>query len=422
MLFNIFGSETRATPTTLENPRVSLSDPVAFDAAFGGARSNLHNISVSEDAALGIPAVWQAVNIIASTIASLPFHLYTSKGDKVEKKTRDPLYRVVHDQANDVDTSMRWRKWLVSRLVLTGRPISLILHDGAGRVAGFLPLDNVIVERRIVNNRPQQIYKCGSTVYEAWQVLDFTLLPKPCGIDHYSPLELNRNAIAGVIAAEQFASTLFANGGVPPLVMTGPPQSPGASARAAADVYENLASTNAKRNRNILTLPSGFDLKAVGLDPEKQELLALRQWQITEVARIFNVPPVMLHDLSKGTYSNTEQQNLAFAQHTIAPLCKLIEQEMNSKLFATRNKSDYVEFDMNGLMRGDYQSRMEGNARAVFAAIRTPNEVRAMDNLAPLEGGDKLYIQSATVPIESVNKPQAVAPEAPEAPTPPVVE
>jgi HK97 family phage portal protein len=175
---------------------------------------------------------------------------------------------------------------------------------------------------------------------------------------------------------------------------------------------------NRSRQRKILPIPTGFELKPIGIDPSKQQLIELRQWMISEASRIMNIAPAMLHDLTNGTYSNFEQQSLNYAKMTIAPLTELIEQELNSKLFGERNKSDYVEFNMDGLQRGDFLSRMEGSAKAVFAGIRTPNEIRALDNLAPLEGGDKLYMQGANMPLDQLGKMQALA--LPEPVEPPV--
>jgi HK97 family phage portal protein len=410
MNFGLLGSGTRALPTSLEDPRVSLSDPIAFNELFGGT-SNIGGEAVNEDAAMGVTAIWQAINCIAGTIAHLPLHLYTiDKEGNASKKTKDPLYRVVHDRANEVHTAFQFWKWVVTRLQLEGRAIAILLHDQITRVQGFLPVpaSEVSITQVIKDKKLTRTYTHKGVIYEPWQVLDFALNLKSDGVTHYNPVHENRNAISLIIAAERYSATLFANGGIPPLTLEGPPMSAAASARATTDFEEALRG-NRSRNRKILNIPTNFKLSPLGLDPSKQQVIELRKWQVSEVSRIFNIAPAMLHDLTTGTYSNVEQQNLSFAQHTIAPIIELIEQELNAKLFGERNKSDYVEFNMDGLQRGDFLSRMEGSARAVNSGIRTPNEIRAYDNLAPLPGGDKLYIQGATVPLENAGK---VAPAA----------
>jgi HK97 family phage portal protein len=148
-------------------------------------------------------------------------------------------------------------------------------------------------------------------------------------------------------------------------------------------------------------------------------MIELRRFQISEASRIFNVAPALLFDLSTGTYSNVEQQSLSFATQTITPLVKLIEQELNLKLFGgnpntRQNTVNYVEFNVDALVRGDLKSRMEALARSVNAALLTPDEARALDNRPAMPGGDRLYIQGATVPLEDAGKTVPATNPAPE--------
>lgn len=408
MDFGLFGREKRATASTLENPSISLNDPVAFAEMFG-ARDSITGESVTADTAMQVSAVWQAVNCIAGTIAQLPLHLYTSDaGGIVVKKTKDTLYRVVHDRANDIHTAYAFWKWVATGLLLDGRSLAIIVRDRSQRVVGFLPLNlsEVTIKQKVRGGKLERSYTHDNIVYQSSDILDFALSLKADGVSHYNPIEQNRNTIALIIAAERFSATLFANGGVPPLTLTGPAMSPAAAARANSDIEEQLRG-NRSRQRKVLPIPTGFELKPIGIDPQRFELIDLRRWLITEVSRIFNLAPAMLHDLTSGTYSNFEQQSLNFAKMTIAPLTELIEQEMNSKLFGARNTCDYVEFNLDGLQRGDFLSRMGGSAKAVQAGIRTPNEIRALDNLPPLEGGDKLYMQGANVPLDKIGEAKA---------------
>jgi HK97 family phage portal protein len=403
MLFGLFG-ESRS----LNNPSVPLSDGAAYESTFGSGAISAAGEAVNETTALGVPAVWQAVRCIAGTIAHLPFNLFRTTAKGTEKATRDPLYRIIHDRANDVHTSFMWRKWMVSRLLIEGRSISLIVHDVSDRVRGIVPLDvkSVTIKQTLTaDKRLVRQYEVGGYTYEAWQILDFVLFPKSDGLGHYNPITMNKTALGLVIAAEHYASSLFAGGGIPPLQLKRPPTDAPMSVSNAARASDDMAAAikvGRANQRNILPVPSGFELTPIGFEPAKQQMIELRQFQISEVSRIFNIAPAMLHDLSTGTYSNVEQQNLNFAQHTITPLVKLIEQEMNSKLFGDRNTKNYVEFNLDGLQRGDYLSRMEGTARAIGVGLMTPNEGRALDNRPPLDGGDDLMMQSATLPIMSL--------------------
>ena len=380
---------------------------------FGDGRRAFSGDFVSEETALGVPAIWAAVNVISGTIAHLPLHLYRNTENGPEKVTGDPLYRLVHDAPNDSQTSYTWRKWTLTRMLLGGRSISQIVRNRAGRVMSIIPIapDSFSVEQRISpEGRMTRVYRINGHELKSSDVLDFPWLLKSNGLDHYCPIDANRDAIGLMIAAQKYAGGLLENGGVPPMTLSGPMSSPQASERASNDIQSALSS-NANRKRKILPIPTGFDLKALGFDPASQQLIELRRFMISEAGRIFNVAPAMIHDLSTGTYSNVEQQNLNFAQHTIVPLVELIEQEMNAKLFGNRNSTNFVEFNLDGLQRGDFLSRMNGLARAVHSGMLTPNEARALDNRGPLDGGDDLMIQGATARLKSL-------PDEPTAPEP----
>lgn len=421
MLFGLFGgSETR----NLENPRYSVSDPTNW---FGKSSRAANGVDVSEDKALGVPAIFHAVNLISSTIANLPLHLYKIDGDgQPQKATSDPLYRVVHDRANDVHTKFAFIKWIIHRALAShrGRGLALILRNGAGRVAGFMPLDEstVTVAQSVKDGRLVRNYTVGTKQYEAWEVLDIAPILATNGMDALSPIMMNRDAIAAMIEAEAYATALFANGGVPPLTLTGNHTSPLTADRATEQV-SNALRTGRNRSRQVLPIPVGFELKNLGFDPASQQMIELRRFQISEASRIFNVAPALLFDLSTGTYSNVEQQSLSFATQTILPLVKLVEQELNLKLFGgnpntRQNLINFVEFNVDALVRGDLKSRMEALARAVNASLLTPNEGRALDNRPALPGGDKLYIQGATVPLEDAGKAVPAPNPAPDAATP----
>lgn len=417
-MFNLFeAKETRS----LENPAVSLTDPNAWQGDFD-APGAVTGEMVTEAKALGVTSIWQAVNVISGTIAALPLHLYRRTADGSEKDAKNPLYYVVHDRPNDHQTATEFLKWLVSRLLLSGRATALISRNRAGRVIGLYPLDGskLTVEQALTGNAVVRKYRyaltTGTVTYDATNVIDIVHCPAGNGVDHYNPITVNRDAIALMIAAQAYSAKLFGNGGVPLLALNSKVDttSPQAAKRATDNLLDNLRNS-ARSKSGILLPPPGHSLDPIGLDPAKSQLIELRKFMLAETSRIFNVAPAILHDLSSGTYSNVEQQNLTFATQTLTPLVKAIEQEMNAKLFGPRNNSGYVEFSMAGLLRGDFAARMEGLQKAVNAAIYTPNEARAFENLPAKEGGNELFIQGASVPLSR----QLQEPEPTPAPIPP---
>lgn len=415
MLFSLFNREVRDANDG-ETISISNSNWLGVDEWYAKGSG----IAVNETAAMGIPAIWAAVTTISNSIAQIPLHLYeTSDTGETVKATKNGLYTILHDSVNDVTTSYQWRKWLVSRLLLEGRAITAIMRDRSGRVAGFLPLPltDIKITETVRGGKVARTYRHGSTTYLHSEVLDFILQPMTDGTTHYNPITSNRESIGLIIGAERFAATWFANGGVPPLQLrTTTTGSPAAMERAADD-FASFLNLGRERRRTVVPVPAGFELSSIGTDPDKAQMLELRKFQICEVARIFNISPSMLQDLTTGTYSNTEQQALSYVQNTIAPLVKMIEQELNLKLFGVRNKKNWAEHNLDGLKRGDFKNRMDGLARAVNSGLISPNEGRALDNRPSMEGGDQLFIQGATVPLTMAGQVN-VKPAAPDAEPP----
>lgn len=406
MLFGLF--ETR----NVENPNVPLSGQTAFEGLFGGRAKSAAGVNVTEAKALGVPAIWQAVNVIAGTLGHLPFHLYRDNGGKLEKATNDPLYKVIHDRANSVTSKATFWKHSVSRMLLAGRSYSIILRNKAGKCVGFLPVDEkqVVIEQELKDGELKRTYVVNGKRYNYFDILDLPLTLQADGINHLNPITVHKNAIGLMIAAEEYAATLFANGGVPAIFLTGPAMSPAARDRASDQVETKLSANRA--NRLVTTLPAGHEVTEIGFDPSKQQLIEMRRFEVTEVSRIMNIAPAMLHDLTSGTFNNVEQQGLNFSQQTILPLVKIIEQELNLKIFGNRNTTSYVEINMDGLVRGDLKSRTEALARGINTAIYTPNEARSLMNLPADPEGDVLLIQGATIPLSKAGEtPVQPAPE-----------
>lgn len=395
--FRKAAAETRAS---LENPSVPLSDVNAWRTLMGEWHG-VAGVVVTHETALEVPAVWCAVNFIANTIASLPLQVFKKSGEGRDTAESDPLYGILHDAPNDELTSFMWRKGMMINVLLRGRGVSFIERNKAGRVMNIWPLDTdkLTIERK--SGRKLYHYDDGGrkVTYAANEVIDLTFMLKPDGVSHVDPVTKLRGAVGLSLALDEYARKFFANGGVPPLALYGPMPSPAAASRASQDVEKAVRDANAER-RNVMIMPTGHELKAVGVDPDKSQMVESRRMQIEEIARIYGLPPVFLQDLTHGTFSNTEQQDLALTKHLISQWVKAWEQELNLKLFSARNRTRFCEFNIDGLLRGEFRTRMEGYAKGIQNAIYTPDEVRAMENW-PKHGGEaeKLHIQGATVPL-----------------------
>lgn len=348
---------------------------------------------------LRVTSVWAAVNFISGTIAGLPLQVYERDGGG-RKLSKDPVAKVLHGNVSDEMTSFSWRKYTFERVLTQGRAFTLILRDGKGRVRDLMPLnpESVTVER--AGGQTFYHYDDGqSRTYEAAEIIDIPFMLKPNGLGHYGPISAGKEAIGLALAVQEYSAKFFANGGVPPFAITGNFQS-GKAMQRASDDLQTAVKRAASEGRQALTLPLGLEIKSIGSDPEKTQLLETQRFCVEQIARIYSLPPTFLQDLTNGTYSNTEQQDLHFVKHTLKRWLEQFEQELNLKLWGRQNTRLFAEFNMDGLLRGDFKTRMEGHATAIQAGIETPNEARKLENRPAMDGGDRLYIQGANVPLD----------------------
>lgn len=361
---------------------------------------------VNAKTALGVPAVFAAVNFISGTIAGLPLHVYRRDGEGRERVS-DGVAVLLHDAPSDELTSYSWRQYTFTRILTGGRGLTQIVRNGRGQVVELVPMEPSSTTVRRVDGKKFYDYDIdGKKVrYPARDVIDLPFMLDEDGLSHISPISANRVAIGRAQAVQEYASRFFDNGGVPPFAVTGNFQSGKALNRASDDLHDAVKRA-AKEGRQALTLPSGLEIKTIGADPEKTQLLETQRFCVEEIARIYSLPPTFLQDLTHGTYSNTEQQDLHFAKHTLKRWVEQFEQELNLKLFG-RGSEYFVEFSMDGLLRGDFKARMDGYAQAIQNGVLKPNEARRMENRPEDDAGDKLMIQGATVPIENQLKEPA---------------
>lgn len=357
--------------------------------------------AVGMDEALGVPAVWAAVNFLSGTIAGLPLHVYDKGGadkKRVKPTKASPIVAVLHDAVNDGLTSFQWRFDMMMAVLTEGRAVTYIERDDAGRVINLFPLLDFSVKRTDTGAKTYTTGQGkGQKTYQAEDVIDLTFMLKPDLLTHRSPLRQCAVAIGKAVRGNEYGSKLFGNGGMPGFSLQGPFDSAKSAQRAATDVAEATKKA-AKEGGSVLAIPLGHELKPLGFDPDKMQMVAAQEFAVIEIARIYSLPPTFLQDLSRATFSNSEQQDLHLVKHTIKRWVEQIEAELNLKLFG-RGASRIVEFNLDGLLRGDYKTRMDGNSTAIQSGQLTPNEARVMENREPLDGGDDLMIQGATVPL-----------------------
>ena len=397
VLMAVFDFFRRKEDRNLENPTSPVSASDFLQTMGWGDTTAASGVSVTIDSALGVPAVWAAVNFLSGTIAGLPLQVYrrTKNG---RERVSGGVSAVLNENANDDMSSFEWLKYTFEQVFTGGRGVTYIERNAAGSIINLIPFDpsKVRVDRA---GDGRKRYRFANRVYEASEIIDLPFMLKSNGTDVRGPVMTNKDAIGMAIAASRYGAKAFQSGGVPPAVLTGPFQSAAGAVRASDDVAKTMAKLGAE-GRSVMALPLGHELKPIGFNPEQMQLIELQRFSIEQIARIYSLPPVFLQDLTHGTFSNTEQQDLHFVKHTVKRWVEQAEAEINLKLFG-RNSDVYSEFNVDGLLRGDFKTRMEAHATSIQNGIRTPNEVRDIENLAPHPEGVNLMIQGATVPMGS---------------------
>ena len=350
--------------------------------------------TVNERTAMQTTAVYACVRILAETIASLPLHTYRYTTSGKEKAIDHSLYYLLHSEPNPEMTSFVFRETLMGHLLLWGNAYAQIVRDGRGRVVAIYPL---LPNKMTVNRNDQgQLYydydKDGqSHILRGYEVLHIPGLGFD-GLVGYSPIAMAKNAIGMAIATEEYGAKFFANGANPGGVLEHPGvvKDPARVRDSWNAVYQG--STNAHR---VAVLEEGMKFQSIGIPPEQAQFLETRKFQINEIARIFRIPPHMIGDLDKSSFSNIEQQSLEFVMYTLDPWVVRWEQAMQRALFSESEKRQYfVKYNVDGLLRGDYQSRMNGYAVGRQNGWLSSNDIRELENLnqIPAELGGDLYL------------------------------
>lgn len=363
---------------------------------------------VNERTAMQTTAVYACVRILAEAVASLPLHVYEYQDDGGKKLVHDhPLYYLLHDEPNPEMTSFVFRETLMSHLLIWGNAYAQIIRDGAGRVLGLYPLlpDKMEVQRDDKGNiyyvysrnsdENPTFKEYGNIKLKAEDVLHIPGLGFD-GLIGYSPIAMAKNAVGMTLACEEYGASFFANGANPGGVLEHPGvlKDPSKVRESWNSVYRGV--NNAHK---IAVLEEGMKYQQIGIPPEEAQFLETRKFQINEIARLYRIPPHMVGDLDKSSFSNIEQQSLEFVKYTLDPWVIRWEQSLQRSLLLPGEKGKYfIKLNVDGLLRGDYQSRMNGYAVGRQNGWFSANDIREMENMNPIpdeEGGNQYLINGA---------------------------
>ena len=359
---------------------------------------------VNEFTAMQTTAVYACVRILSEAIASLPLHVYQYKDDGGKERVyTHPLYHILHDEPNSEMTSFVFRETLMSHLLIWGNAYAQIIRDGAGRVVALYPLlPNKMEVWRDQSGELYYTYTRYSEENPNFKNLGTVTLRKEDvlhipglgfdGLVGYSPIGMAKNAVGMTLACEEYGASFFAHGAAPSGVL----EHPGVL-KDPAKIRESWQSVygGSKNAGKVAVLEEGMKYQQIGIPPEEAQFLETRKFQINEIARLYRIPPHMVGDLEKSSFSNIEQQSLEFVKYTLDPWVIRWEQAlMRSLLLPEEKKKYFIKLNVDGLLRGDYQSRMNGYATARQNGWMSANDIREMEDLNPIpeEEGGNLYL------------------------------
>jgi HK97 family phage portal protein len=358
---------------------------------------------VNERTALSVTAVYACVRCLAEAVSGLPLHVYRYNDDGSKQRIPEHfLYKLLHDAPNSEMTSFVWRETLMSHLLIYGNAFSQILRDGRGQVVGLYPLlpSRMDVDRD-ENGSIIYIYHSdkGSVRLTKWSVLHIPALGFD-GLVGYSPIAMAKNTIGTALAVEEYGSKFFANGATPGGVLEFP--GPVKDVNRVKETW-NAGYQGTENAHRTALLEEGAHFVPMSIPPEQAQFLETRKFTTNEICRLFKVPPHLVGDLEHATFSNIEHQSIDFVTHSVRPWVARWEQSLQQALILPSEQGKvFIKFNVDGLLRGDYASRMQGYATARQNGWLSANDIREledMNNIPKEQGGDEYLVNGSMIPI-----------------------
>lgn len=382
----ILGKEIASFGRNAENPNYPLTSATLADLL--GAAGTDSGIDISEETATNFSAVYSAVRVIAESVAVLPLQIFkrTNKGRDL---LRDhPLYRLLHDEPNKYQTSYVHRETQTAFQCLWGNSYAKIIRDSLQRPAELDPIHPSLVYVNHDEKTNKLFYVInGKEIIEQTDMIHIPALSFD-GIKGKSPVKVAKESIGLGIALEKFGALFFGNGANLGGILQHPGKLTDPSYKRLKAAFESKRKGISKSHETII-LEEGMKYEKIGIPPEEGQFLGSRKFQVNEIARWFRLPPHMIGDLERATFSNIEMQDLEFVKYSLMPWLKRGEAELMRKLLTEEEKkTHFIEYNVDGLLRGDIVTR--GQYYQIMRTIGTmnANEVRRKENMNDREDAD----------------------------------
>jgi HK97 family phage portal protein len=368
-----------------------LAEKSARPVRTGVRERSYSDEAITPEISLTVSAVLAAFTILSEDLSSLPLILYERRGRSKFRDYDSMYYRLMHDQPNPEHTSMVFREFIVGHMLGWGNFFAQPIFDKRGDVVELWPLrpDQMSVKRF----EGERVYVYRTSEGKERVFLSEEILHIPAfgfdGLVGYSRIALARNAIGLSISTDKFGSKFFSNGANPGIMYKHPGQ---LSDTAYGHLKESLEQkAGVDQSHKPIILEEGMSIERLGLPNDDAQFLETRKFQVTEIARIFRVPPHMIGDVDGSTSWGTgiDSQEMGYANHTLRPWATRIEQQLNVGLLLKKDQgAKFYEHLMEALLRGDIATRYQSYVHAITNGFMTRNEVREKENMNPRKGLD----------------------------------
>ncbi len=386
-LSSLFRREQRAT---VESPRLPLTSSTLLD--FLGGAPTPSGVNVTETNALGMPAVYRAVNVIAGTCASLPLHAYRRENDRrLPASERGPAATLLAEPHPDLTPYEFW-EIVFAHMALWGNSFSRKVRNGAGRVVELWPIEpNRVKAGRAADGT--KVYALDHQTSDERALFDEDIWHVPAfgydGVSGVSPIRLARAGIGLAMAAEEYGGRLFGSGSLASGILQTEARLTQEQATALKTRWQEKVA-GLGRAHEVAVLDAGAKFQPISIPPGDAQFIESRRFQIAEIARMFGVPPHMLMDTERSTSWGTgiEQQGIGFVVYTLRPWLTRVEQRVTQLI---RPDAVYAKFAVEGLLRGDSAARAAFYTQMWNIGALSTNDIRRLEDMDPVDGGDVRY-------------------------------
>jgi HK97 family phage portal protein len=374
------------------------SDARHFDyesGGYGGGGRNPSGVKVDAETALRSTVVLACIRVLSTSVAGLPLHLYRRlPGGGKEIAREHPLYRLLHSQPNSWQTSFEWREQLMLHLLSHSEAYSEKVY-ASGQLSELVPLHpSRMKPERIENGRLRYKYRedsGGTTTYAQDAILVVRGMSDD-GVNGMSMIELSRDAIGLARACEIHGATFFGNGARPGVILTTDQVLSPEAAESTRNQWERVHGGGPQRAHRAAVLQGGLKVNELGGNNQESQFLEARRFQVEEICRIYGVPPHLVGDLSRSSFSNIEQQSLDFLTNGLSPWLRRIESAVTRDLLDGDDEY-FAEFDTRGVLRADAAGRASFYQSLWNMGVVSVNELRSWENMNPVDGGDVRFVQ-----------------------------